>query len=233
MFCFLIIYMKVEDVCKLKLCLFLNISSDQQELMFCFKKLDICPFSAPLSLFGSKQHLRVSSSIRSVTRPRHRGGRMRWFHSPLREWQRRALAQCLASWLSKTDGTFGDRPPSGVCHWISLTAWWEVRRLSFFLTLCVNDLDLQRLASTPPSSPPLYPPLSLLFSLLISLYISQSGLKIDENLLWDYVLWAANNVEEPPGLTLPKQRCNKARSWEIHGYLMETEASELLCYIYR
>lgn len=85
----------------------------------------------------------------------------------------------------------------------------------------------------PPALPPLplfnHPPCSHSSSLCIS----ESGLKIDENLLWDYVLWAANNVEEPPGLPLPQQRCNKARSWEIHGYLMETEASELPCYIYR
>lgn len=87
----------------------------------------------------------------------------------------------------------------------------------------------------PPSSPSLQilPPPSTSLLLLIPLYISQSGLKIDENLLWDYVLRAANNVEEPPGLSLPKQRSNKTRSWEIHGYLIETEASELLCYIYR
>lgn len=162
---------------------------------------------------------------------------MRWLHPPLKEWQRRALAQCLASWLSEIDGTFGDRPPSGVCQWISLTVIWEAQRL-YNVCLPLFQTLHQWLRPTKtgihPSLISCSMPVPLpLFSLLISLYISWSGLKIDENLLWDYVLWAANNVEEPPGLTLPKQRCNKARSWEIHGYLMESEASELLCYIYR
>lgn len=51
-----------------------------------------------------------------------------------------------------------------------------------------KDLDSQRraTATSPPSSPALQPP--SLFSLLVSLYISRPGLKIDENLLWDYVL---------------------------------------------
>lgn len=98
------------------------------------------------------------------------------------------------------------------------------------LYLWISDLVKWRVTSAtilPSNTTP------LIFSLLVSHCISQSGLKIDENLLWDYVLWAANNVEEPPGLLLPKQRCNKARSWKIHGYLMETEASEPLCYIHR
>lgn len=103
--------------------------------------------------------------------------------------------------------------------------------MSASLSVSVHQWLRQRLATTAPLLPLLVfkyshpPPLSLL--LLIPLYISQSGLKIDENLLWDYVLRAANNVEEPPGLSLPKQRSNKTRSWEIHGYLIETEASEL------
>lgn len=103
--------------------------------------------------------------------------------------------------------------------------------MSASLSVSVHQWLRQRLATTAPLLPLLVfkyshpPPPSLL--LLIPLYISQSGLKIDENLLWDYVLRAANNVEEPPGLSLPKQRSNKTRNWEIHGYLIETEASEL------
>lgn len=107
----------------------------------------------------------------------------------------------------------------------------DLQCMSASLSVSVHQWLRQRLATTAPLLPLLVfkyshpPPLSLL--LLIPLYISQSGLKIDENLLWDYVLRAANNVEEPPGVSLPKQRSNKTRSWEIHGYLIETEASEL------
>lgn len=102
-----------------------------------------------------------------------------------------------------------------------------------FISMIWNLRDRQPSAALPLF--PRYPATALppFFPLSSSLCISQSGLKIDENLLWDYVLWAANNVEEPSGLPLPKQRCNKARSWEIHGCLMETKASGLLCYIYR
>lgn len=50
--------------------------------------------------------------------------------------------------------------------------------------------------------------------LLLSVHKCETGAKMDKNLPWDYVLWAANNVEEPPGLLLPQQRCNKARSWK-------------------
>lgn len=31
--------------------------------------------------------------------------------------------------MTETQGTSGDRPPSGICHWISLTPWWETQRL--------------------------------------------------------------------------------------------------------
>lgn len=59
---------------------------------------------------------------------------------------------------------------------------------------------------------------------LISVHKCNTGVKIDKNLQWDYVLWAANNVEEPLGLLFPQQRCNKAGSWKIRVH--QTEVCE-------
>lgn len=93
---------------------------------------------------------------RSGTRPRHRGSRIRWLHPLLKEWQRRALAQCRASWLSEARGTAGVQPPSGVCHWIRLTPWWETWRiynvcLHLCHSLCINGLDKDWQPPPPPS----------------------------------------------------------------------------------
>lgn len=172
------------------------------------------------------------AGLGSGTKLRHRGGQMWWLQPVLKEWQRRTLALHLALWLRHKG------PLETGHHLVSVIelAWrHDEKHRGFTMYVCLSlSLSLRQwlaTATSTPFSPALQPP--SLFSLLISLHIFQSGLKIDENLLWDYVLRAANNVEEPPGLPLPKQRCNKARSWKIHGYLMETEASELLCYIYR
>lgn len=48
---------------------------NEQELIFWFQKLDICPFSPLLSSSACKQHLSVQRGVRSQTRSRHRGGR--------------------------------------------------------------------------------------------------------------------------------------------------------------
>lgn len=205
--------------------------SDAQELVFFWTCASFRPLSvSPLA----NSTWECPAGLGSGTKLRHRGGQMWWLQPVLKEWQRRTLVLRLALWLSETQGTSGDRPPSGICHWISLTPWWETQRLYNVCPHLSLSLSLHQwldMTQSPPFSPALQPP--SLFSLPVSLHIFQSGLKIDENLLWDYVPRAANNVEEPPGLPLPKQRCNKARSWKIHGYLMETEACELLCYIYR
>lgn len=101
-----------------------------------------------------------------------------------------------------------------------------------YQSACLSDLKRLKTESChcPTNKPP--PPFTHCCSSYLSVYLRLVW-KIDKNLPWDYVLWATNNVEEPPGLPLPEQRCNKARGWEIHGYLIDTEAVELLCYIYR
>lgn len=84
------------------------------------------PFSVPLHANSTW----ASSGASGVKPGRDIGEAERGGFDPLlKEWQRRTLALSLASWLSETLGTSGDRPPSGVCQWISLTPWWETQRL--------------------------------------------------------------------------------------------------------
>lgn len=100
--------------------------SDAQELVFFWTCASFRPLSvSPLA----NSTWECPAGLGSGTKLRHRGGQMWWLQPVLKEWQRRTLVLRLALWLSETQGTSGDRPPSGICHWISLTPWWETQRL--------------------------------------------------------------------------------------------------------
>lgn len=167
-FLFLIVNMKIEDVGESRLHLFFFFFVTRTCVLSLKKKLDICLFSPRLSSSGGNTST-WECPVASEVEPGRDVGEVEW-GGFIPFWRNGRGGHWHSVWshgLVRRMGPVETGPPSGVCHWISLTPWWETRRLYnvsllLFLFPCVTDLGLMKPCSRPLSS--------VLISL--SLYIS-------------------------------------------------------------